>query len=102
MAIGLAEIVANKRAELASRKASAVAILAEPVARADGSFLRALQSGGLKLITEIKPASPSGGILTDNLDLGSVLASYNRHASAISVLTDSQYFQGSLGLLSEV
>lgn len=99
----LAEIMENKRHEIESRKAeTSLALLKANVSPASGAFVRAMAGGSLKLITEIKPKSPSAGILQAELCLQSVLLSYNRFASAISVLTDTKYFGGSLALLSEV
>lgn len=56
----------------------------------------------IPLMLEIKPSSPSAGVLAENLDLVPLLAVYQRYAAAISVLTDAQYFGGSLELLTEV
>jgi len=99
----LPEIVANKRAEVSERRAVVpLARLEAQAAAASGRFAAALAGGDLKLVTEIKPSSPSAGVLTEKLDLDLVLAAYDRDADAISVLTDSKYFGGSLALLSQV
>lgn len=94
----LSEIVANKRLELAG-------LFPEPPDApppGDGSFLSALSSEGLKFIAEIKPSSPSAGVIRAEVKLPEILEAYNQFASAISVLTDAKYFGGSLELLSEV
>jgi indole-3-glycerol phosphate synthase / phosphoribosylanthranilate isomerase len=57
-----------------------------------------------RLILEIKPSSPSAGVLqhslnSDSPDLSAIINAYNTVAMAISVLTDEQYFGGSLDLL---
>lgn len=99
----LPEIIAHKRVEVAERKAAvSQALLEREIEPGDGSFLRALQGTGLKLVTEIKPSSPSSGVLRAQVDIDTVLDSYNRYASGISVLTDKKYFNGSMELLSEV
>jgi indole-3-glycerol phosphate synthase / phosphoribosylanthranilate isomerase len=96
----LSEIIENKRTELAERRNhQPLTSLTSKVGPTDGRFARALQGDGIKLITEIKPSSPSAGDMKVDLDLDQVLSVYNKHASAISVLTDKQYFKGSLELM---
>jgi len=61
-------------------------------------FKQALvKSGQLSLIAEIKRASPSAGILAEDLDVPKMARIYQSSgASAISVLTEGSYFRGSL------
>jgi indole-3-glycerol phosphate synthase len=60
-----------------------------------GALRRA--DGRVALIAEIKHASPSKGLLIDPFDPGGLAAAYAAGgASAISVLTDRDFFQGSL------
>jgi indole-3-glycerol phosphate synthase/phosphoribosylanthranilate isomerase len=102
----LDDIVANKRREVEQRKAAFNTVLTEPaVERATPEKFEAAlkdRNKAVKLILEVKPASPSAGVLKQALDLDGLLNAYNPYASAISVLTDEKYFQGSLALLSEV
>ncbi len=99
----LAEIVANKRQEVARRKATRSQALVEDILPAgDGRFYKALTNPGSNLICELKPKSPSAGVLKADFDLEAVLAAYESCAAAISVLTDEKYFGGSLELLSRV
>lgn len=59
--------------------------------------------GGVRLIAEIKRASPSRGAFTASFDPGGLAREYARHgAAAISVLTDEKFFQGHLDHLSGV
>jgi len=53
------------------------------------------------LIAEIKHASPSAGVITDDFDVAQIAASYQQAgADAISVLTDEDHFQGRLSYLA--
>lgn len=101
----LEDIVRDKRAEIASRKAAAPRAGLEracadlPPARDFEGALRAA-AGEIRLIAEVKKASPSRGVLAPDLDpVGLARAYAEAGAHAISVLTDERYFKGSLDLL---
>jgi indole-3-glycerol phosphate synthase len=62
-------------------------------------LLRALESDSprLKIIAEFKRRSPSAGIIRDDLTVSEIVRCYERGgACAISVLTDEEYFGGSI------
>lgn len=88
----LAEILAQKRSELASLRSRA---LPPPPARRAVSLSRAANAGRLSLITEIKRRSPSAGALSTKLSIAERAAVYERAgASMLSILCDSKFFDG--------
>jgi indole-3-glycerol phosphate synthase len=104
----LTDIVRHKRQELASlklgRPRAALEAMCKDVAP-PRDFEGALTPGtaSVRLIAEVKKASPSRGVLAADLDPVALAATYARHgADAISVLTDAKYFQGSLEVLQRV
>jgi indole-3-glycerol phosphate synthase len=67
-------------------------------------FYEAIDHGGqLRIIAEIKKASPSKGVLRGDFDPVKIALGYARSgASALSVLTDEKFFMGSLTYLRAV
>jgi indole-3-glycerol phosphate synthase len=60
-------------------------------------FRHALRTEGISLIAEVKMASPSKGVMLKDADPVGLASLYEQcGASAVSVLTDEKYFQGSL------
>ena len=61
-----------------------------------------IAAGKAGVITEIKKASPSKGILRENFNPAQIAQSYEKHGAAcLSVLTDIDYFQGCNAYLQE-
>lgn len=107
MANILDDIVATKQREIAAAKAARPeAALSEIAERAPAprNFFEPLAAGGrIKLIAEVKKASPSAGLIRADFQPVEIAQTYERHgASCISVLTDEHYFQGSLEYLRAV
>ena len=104
----LAEILARKRVEVAERRArvSESAMEKRAFAAADPRGLwEALspRGGKLRVISEIKRASPSVGEIDSKLDAPALARRYaDAGAAAISVLTDGPGFGGSLDDLRAV
>lgn len=90
----------QRRAEHPLVEVEAAALAREPALDA----LHALRPGGrVKVIAEIKRASPSRGLLSDIPDPAALAVSYQTGgASAISVLTDRRNFRGSIADLEAV
>jgi indole-3-glycerol phosphate synthase len=95
----LARIVAQKREELALADASLEVWESAAAQRlADRrDFRAALAARTPAIIAEVKKASPSKGVLSHDFDPARIAGQYERGgASALSVLTDEMFFQGSL------
>jgi len=61
------------------------------------SFSAALERDGLNVLAELKPASPSRGVIRDPFDPIALAQSLEAAgASALSVLTEAEFFRGSL------
>jgi indole-3-glycerol phosphate synthase len=100
----LARIVARKREEVARSVGDRAKweTLAEARLPERRDFRAALESPSVAvhIIAEIKKASPSKGLLAADFDPARIAAVYARGgASALSVLTDESFFQGSLAYL---
>lgn len=95
----LAKIISHKRQEIARLNLAEVKTRAADSPR-PRNFLAALASPPVKLIAELKRASPSRGLLAPHLDMLALAQIYAANgASALSVLTDEKFFFGSLHTL---
>ncbi len=102
----LSKIMEGVRADLEVRKAACP----QPVVETEAArrspardFAASLRGEGVGLIAEVKLASPSRGVIRADLDAAAVARTYvTSGADAISVLTESRWFGGSLSSLDDV
>jgi indole-3-glycerol phosphate synthase len=104
----LAEILAHKREEVADAKRRVpphemrerAAAAPEPPRGFRAALLRAPRP---RVVAELKPRSPSRGVIRADFDpIGCAKAYADAGAAALSVLTDRRYFGGDLALLEAV
>jgi indole-3-glycerol phosphate synthase len=107
----LERIVEVKRRELARMPVKRVDVAClraalEARGSAQRDFTEALRrprAGSVALIAEVKKASPSAGLIRPDFDPVAIALEYERAgASCLSVLTDEEFFQGSLRFLREI
>jgi indole-3-glycerol phosphate synthase len=98
----LLRILADKEVEVRNRSAAIPLDEIEKLAKDAGKprdFTRALcdavAEGRIGLISEIKRASPSGGLIRDPFEPAAIARAYEAGGAAcLSVLTDAPFFQG--------
>lgn len=102
----LAEIIAKKRERVSAEKAL---VPLEEMQRLAGearephALLNALCSDGINIIAEFKRRSPSKGMIRGDANVIDIAQSYEAGGAAgISVLTEEDYFAGSLDDLRQV
>ena len=106
----LARIASDRRRgieEMARRVPAHVLRQRLPAARPAGRLERALRRGAardpLRLMCEVKRASPSRGMLNESVDPVATARTYEKGgAAAISVVTEPAYFRGDLGWIDAV
>ncbi len=102
----LKKIIATKHLEIKAQEDQREAIKAQAyaVGPTQKDFAQALKTqSGLAVIAEAKKASPSAGVISPNFDPVAIAKNYAAlGAAAISVLTDRDYFQGSLDYLAAI
>jgi indole-3-glycerol phosphate synthase len=103
----LDHIVADKLREVAAAKARVPeSQLRDKLASAPPvrDFFAALNGRGtIRLIAEVKKASPSKGVIREDFRPVEIARTYQEHGAAcISVLTDEAHFQGSLDYLRQI
>src|ERR1700728_3809364 len=106
----LEKIVEQKKIEVAKLPARLIAagdlrdaMLEHGERRDFVAALRKPRFGSIGLIAEVKKASPSAGVICQDFDPVRIAKAYEAAgASCLSVLTDEQFFQGSLDYLRQI
>lgn len=102
----LDKIIAHKQQEIAAQKLERpLALLEQQISKLSPplDFAAALRSRPLAIIAELKKASPSAGTIREQFAPGELARAYEQNdAHALSVLTDTGFFQGSLNHLQQV
>lgn len=102
----LEEIVAARKRRLEETRAGVTLGQVQQAAEARSErrdFAAALSGGSVRVIAELKRASPSRGLLRQHYRRREIAQAYeSAGASALSVLTEEQFFLGSLEDLKEV
>jgi len=102
----LEEIVAHKKAGLERRRLALPLELLREMAEEMAPPLvlkTALRGDGIKLIAEVKKASPSRGVIRADFDPVAIAGAYAAAgAAAISVLTEEKYFLGNPDYLKAI
>ena len=100
----LDEIVASKKESLRQRKREMplreLKRRCADMRRKPRDLASALRGDDIKLIAEVKKASPSKGVINADIDPVKLATTYAANgASAISILTEEKYFKGSIDYL---
>ncbi len=99
--MALDAIIAYKHEQLRS-KAAHIEAMRKTVAKCTRSLQKALTADHAAFIFEIKPSSPSKGVIRERADIESIADIYAPFASVISVLADEKFFGGSLSNVQRV
>ena len=103
----LQKIVANTKANLVLKKAEfpleKIQGSLENLKLPRGKFKDHISSKDEAIIAEIKKASPSAGVIKENFDPTKIAMEYESFgASALSILTEEDFFMGSIDYLKDV
>ncbi len=103
----LEEIVENTKAKLVQKKIDfPIENILEQLKNLDlpkGNFKNNIAGKDQAIIAEIKKASPSAGLIDNSFDPINKAKEYESFgASALSILTEEDYFQGSIKFLKDV
>ena len=104
----LNQVIGHKKEELESvMRSIPLTELKSRVSDMEGtrSFMKAIRrdkGGPIRLIAELKKASPSKGLIKEDFNLSDIVSIYDsKSVSAMSVLTEQRYFSGELDYLNQ-
>lgn len=104
----LNQIIEHKKEELETvMRSMPLAELKAKIGDMEGtrSFMKAIKrdkGGPIRLIAEIKKASPSKGLIREDFNLSGIVSVFDsKSVAAISVLTEQRYFSGELDHLNK-
>ena len=101
----LNQIVARKRERLAAAQAALpfAELKRQTLPRQANTFIAPLRRDGINIIAEVKRRSPSKGVIRADFDAVSIAGNYSANGAAcISVLTEEDFFDGSLDYLKAI
>jgi len=102
----LEKIVARKREAVARQKEAVPPRAVQAVLETkltEARFRKEISRNTRHLIAEVKKASPSAGVIREDFDGVALARAFEKGgASAISVLTEEEFFQGSLALFDAI
>ena len=64
--------------------------------------LRASENEPIKIIAEIKKASPSKGVIREDFEPIKIAQEYEQHANTVSILTEPHWFKGDIEYITQV
>lgn len=93
----LSIIIEHKQKEIAKKKKkNPLNSFIYKLNKNDRNFKKSISQKGINLIGELKKASPLTGIISKNFNIKKIINTYDKHASAISIIVDEKFFKGSL------
>ena len=99
----LTKIIENKRKEVEfNKKNMPLSKFKNKIVNSNRDFKKAILKDKLNLIAEFKRNSPSKNIQKKEFNIKKIIDIYNKYADAVSVLTDGNFFSGSLDDMKDV
>lgn len=96
------DVIVKHKHEIINKRSAEINLYKAKLKPSQKSLFDALKQKRTSFICEIKPASPSQGMLRKQVDVAEVATTYAPFADAISVLADEKFFQGSLNNVKRV